>query len=121
MGMGSRQADDVDAHELTHAVTEHSAGLFYYMQSGALNESYSDIFGETVDLMNGRGNDTAGVRWLLGEDLPGIGAIRNMMNPSSLRPSRQDERWRAVRLRVRRGSMGAACTATVACRTTRTR
>jgi Zn-dependent metalloprotease len=81
-GNGFSQADDVDAHELTHAVTEHSAGLFYYMQSGALNESYSDIFGETVDLMNGRGNDTAGVRWLLGEDLLGIGAIRNLMNPN---------------------------------------
>jgi bacillolysin len=74
-------ADDVVAHELTHAVTEHSANLFYYMQSGALNESYSDIFGETVDLINGRGTDTPEVRWLLGEDLP-IGAIRNMMNPT---------------------------------------
>ena len=73
-------ADDVTAHEITHAVTAHTAGLFYYMQSGALNESYSDIFGETVDLWNGHGTDTAGVRWLMGEDLPG-GAIRNMAHP----------------------------------------
>jgi bacillolysin len=81
-GNGFAAADDVDAHELTHAVTEHSAGLFYYMQSGALNESYSDIFGETVDLLNGAGTDTPAVRWLLGEDIPGIGAIRDMMNPN---------------------------------------
>jgi bacillolysin len=80
-GDGFTSADDVTAHELTHAVTQYSANLFYYMQSGALNESFSDIFGETVDLTNGRGTDTAAVRWLLGEDLPGIGAIRNMMNP----------------------------------------
>jgi bacillolysin len=83
-GEGFSSADDVVAHELTHAVTEHSANLFYYMQSGALNESYSDIFGETVDLTNGRGTDTQAARWLMGEDLPGIGAVRNMMNPTAL-------------------------------------
>jgi bacillolysin len=80
-GDGFASADDVTAHELTHAVTQYSANLFYYMQSGALNESFSDIFGESVDLTNGRGTDTAAVRWLIGEDLSGIGAIRNMLNP----------------------------------------
>ena len=82
-GEGFSAADDVDAHELTHAVTERSASLVYYMQSGALNESFSDIFGETVDLTNVGGTDTAAVRWLMGEDIPGIGAIRNMMNPNA--------------------------------------
>jgi Zn-dependent metalloprotease len=77
-GEGFSAADDVDAHELTHAVTEHSANLFYYMQSGALNESYSDIFGETVDQLNG----DPGTPWLMGEDVPGFGAIRNMMDPN---------------------------------------
>ena len=81
-GAGFPAADDVDAHELTHAVTERTANLFYYMQSGALNESFSDIFGETVDLLNGAGTDTAGVRWLMGEDVPGFGAIRNMEDPT---------------------------------------
>lgn len=76
-------ADDVVAHELTHAVTNFSSDLLYYMSSGALNESFSDIFGETVDLTNGAGNDAAPQRWLLGEDLPGIGAIRNMMTPTA--------------------------------------
>jgi Zn-dependent metalloprotease len=79
-GDGYSGADDVVGHELTHAVVEYSANLFYYMQSGALNESYADIFGETMDLLNGRGTDGAPVRWRLGEDLP-IGAIRDMMNP----------------------------------------
>ncbi len=75
-------ADDVVGHELTHAVTEKSANLIYYYQAGAMNESYSDIFGETVDLTDGVGNDAAGVRWKMGEDLP-IGAIRDMMNPNT--------------------------------------
>jgi Zn-dependent metalloprotease len=79
-GNGFSRADDVVGHELTHAVVEYSANLFYYMQSGALNESYADIFGETMDLLNGRGNDGASARWKLGEDLP-LGAIRDLMNP----------------------------------------
>jgi Zn-dependent metalloprotease len=82
-GEGFPAADDVDAHELTHAVTEFSANLFYYMQSGALSESFSDVFGETVDLTNSGGTDTPGVRWLMGEDVPGIGAIRDMMDPTA--------------------------------------
>ncbi|WP_426246637.1 M4 family metallopeptidase [Nocardioides sp. LHG3406-4] len=47
-------ADDVVAHEWGHAYTEKTHGLIYQWQSGALNESYSDIWGETVDLINGR-------------------------------------------------------------------
>jgi bacillolysin len=81
-GDGFSAADDVDAHELTHAVTEHSAGLLYWMQSGALNESFSDIFGETVDLMNGAGTDTAETRWKMGEDVPIFGALRDMEEPN---------------------------------------
>lgn len=82
-GNGFSVADDVDAHELTHAVTERTANLFYYMQSGALNESFSDMFGETVDLTNTGGTDSPAVRWKLGEDVPGSGAIRDMMNPGT--------------------------------------
>jgi len=81
-GQGFSQADDIVAHELTHAVTEFSASLIYQYESGALNESYSDIFGETVDLRNGSGTDTPAVRWQMGEDLPGTGAGRNMMDPT---------------------------------------
>jgi len=77
-------ADDVCAHELTHGVTEHESKLFYYMQSGAINEAMSDIFGEIVDQVNGLGTDTPAVRWKLGEDLPGsIGIIRDMADPTA--------------------------------------
>lgn len=74
--------DDVTAHEMTHAVTENEANLIYQNQSGALNESFSDIFGEIIDLTNGAGNDTPPVAWLMGEDLPGIGAIRSLADPT---------------------------------------
>ncbi len=47
-------SDDVVAHEWGHAYTEYTDGLIYQWQPGALNESYSDIWGETVDLVNGR-------------------------------------------------------------------
>ncbi len=50
--------DDVTAHEWGHAYTEYTHGLIYAWQPGALNESYSDIWGETVDRINGRGGDT---------------------------------------------------------------
>ena len=79
---GLARADDVVAHEFTHAVTEYSADLFYFVQAGALNESFSDIFGETADLLNGVGNDTPGQRWSLGEDLS-TGSMRNMSNPTA--------------------------------------
>ena len=71
-GEGFAAADDVVGHELTHGVTEFSSHLFYYYQSGAINESMSDVFGEFVDLTNGAGSDDPADRWMLGEDLPGI-------------------------------------------------
>ena len=64
--------NDVTAHELTHAVTERTAGLEYQDQPGALNESISDQAGWDVD----PGDST------MGEDLP-IGAIRDMRNPGA--------------------------------------
>ena len=47
-------SDDTVAHEWGHAYTEYTSGLVYQWQSGAMNEAYSDIWGETVDLLNGR-------------------------------------------------------------------
>jgi Zn-dependent metalloprotease len=64
--------NDVTGHELTHAVTERTAGLEYVDQSGALNESLSDMVGWDIDP-----GDTT-----MGEDLP-IGAIRDMQNPGA--------------------------------------
>ena len=45
-------SDDVVAHEITHGVTQFTANLIYQNQSGQLNESFSDVFGELVDLFN---------------------------------------------------------------------
>jgi hypothetical protein len=80
-GEGYASADDVVSHELTHAVTENESNLIYWGESGAINESLSDIFGEFVDLTNTGGTDTSGVRWQMGEDLPG-GSIRSMSDPT---------------------------------------
>ncbi|HYC56506.1 MAG TPA: M4 family metallopeptidase [Candidatus Binatia bacterium] len=93
-GEGFARADDINAHELTHAVTEHTAGLYYCTASGALNESFSDIFGEAVDLHNESGDDRAGVRWLVGEDAA-YGGIRNMIDPDTFEQpaSTQDHRF----------------------------
>jgi hypothetical protein len=89
-GDGYAAADDVVAHELTHAVTEHESNLIYWGESGAIDEALSDIFGEFVDQTDGQGNDSAGVKWEIGEDLPG-GAIRNMADPT-LAPFYQPDR-----------------------------
>ncbi|HSH03486.1 MAG TPA: M4 family metallopeptidase [Anaerolineae bacterium] len=87
-------ADDVVAHEWGHAITEYTGGLIYAWQSGALNESYSDIYGETIDLLNGYGNDTGDtnlrtgcsnsqLRWQMGEDASAFGgSIRDMWDPT---------------------------------------
>ena len=74
--------DDVTAHEMTHGVTAAESDLIYMNESGAINESISDVFGEFVDLTNGRGDDSAPVRWLIAEDFSG-GAFRSMSNPTA--------------------------------------
>ncbi|MEJ2106883.1 MAG: M4 family metallopeptidase, partial [Acidiferrobacteraceae bacterium] len=85
---GMPEGDDVDAHELTHGVTSRTSDLFYWYQSGAINESMSDVFGEFVDLTNGRGASDvpvslppSGTRWELGEGSV-IGVIRSMWTPN---------------------------------------
>ncbi|MCK5564437.1 MAG: right-handed parallel beta-helix repeat-containing protein [Planctomycetes bacterium] len=67
VGVGN-DIDDIVAHEFTHGVTASESGLIYSNQSGAINESFSDIWGEFVDLTNNAGDDSAGVRWRLFED-----------------------------------------------------
>ena len=63
---------DVVAHEMFHGVTDHTARLEYACQSGALNESYSDIFG--IIVAN------------LGEDDPRPGTGRSARTSSSGNP-----------------------------------
>jgi Zn-dependent metalloprotease len=47
-------SDDVVSHEWGHAYTQYTSGLIYQWQAGALNESYSDVWGETIDQVNNR-------------------------------------------------------------------
>ncbi len=84
-GAGFASADDVVGHELTHGVTQYESGLFYFYQSGAINEALSDIWGELIDQYYnhpGIDTDTPESRWLMGEDLS-IGALRNMQDPTN--------------------------------------
>jgi Zn-dependent metalloprotease len=71
--------DDIVAHEFSHGLTQYSSGLFYYSQSGAINEALSDIFGELVDLTNAEADDPSN-RWLMGETSI-AGVIRDMADP----------------------------------------
>lgn len=80
---------DVAGHEYTHAVTDYSANLVYAYESGALNESFSDVMGTAIEFYgqpDGRAsypNKTAGAAdWLCGEDcwLSSI-ALRDLRNP----------------------------------------
>jgi bacillolysin len=73
--------DDVLAHELTHGVTQYEAGLLYYAESGAINESISDVFGELLDQWYVTPGDALDVRWEVGEDTP-FTAIRSMSDPT---------------------------------------
>lgn len=72
---------DICGHEIAHGVTEYSANLVYSYQSGALNESFSDIFGESIEKFASGTND-----WLMGDDIGAGGsggALRSMSNPNA--------------------------------------
>ncbi len=71
---------DVCGHELTHGVTQFSAGLIYQAESGALNESFSDIFGTMVEYSK----EGANFDWAIGEDItPNGNGIRSMEDPNA--------------------------------------
>jgi len=68
---------DIAGHEITHGLTTNTADLVYQDESGALNESFSDIFGVSIEWY---ANPSAG-DWLMGED---IGShLRSMEDPNS--------------------------------------
>ncbi|WP_457205431.1 protealysin inhibitor emfourin [Nocardioides sp. P5_C9_2] len=77
---------DVLGHEFAHAVTEHTAGLVYRGQSGALNESMSDVFAICLK-QRLLGQDAASGSWLIGEGLftPSVKArgLRDMAAPGT--------------------------------------
>ena len=71
---------DVVAHEIFHGVTDHTSRLEYAFQPGALNESYSDIFGTII--ANQGNEDPRTWDWLLGERLlPGDKPFRDLSDP----------------------------------------
>jgi Zn-dependent metalloprotease len=78
---------DVTGHELTHGVTQYTAALNYTPdQSGALNESFSDMFGSAIDAWaNNRDADSH--NWLIGDDIMADDlygeALRNMAEPGT--------------------------------------
>ncbi|HMX39669.1 MAG TPA: M4 family metallopeptidase, partial [Saprospiraceae bacterium] len=72
---------DVGGHEMTHGVIEKTANLTYQDESGALNESFADVFGCMIDRDD----------WRMGEDVlqPGIsasGALRSLQDPNNSAP-----------------------------------
>ncbi|SFC78872.1 Zn-dependent metalloprotease [Nocardioides terrae] len=79
-GEGFAGADDVVGHEMTHGVIDHFSQLFYWGQSGAINESLADTMGEIIDHVHPSPGDSA-TDWRIGEDLP-IGALRSMSDPT---------------------------------------
>jgi Zn-dependent metalloprotease len=77
---------DVIGHELTHGVTQFEASLVYWDQPGALNESFSDVFGSLVKQYQ-RKETADQANWIIGEGLftsnvNGVG-IRSMKAPGT--------------------------------------
>jgi len=70
---------DVCGHEITHGLTSNTGNLTYSNESGALNESYSDIFGTSIENYGRPGN----WNWKIGEDLTNGNGLRSMSNPNA--------------------------------------
>ncbi|MFE5619380.1 M4 family metallopeptidase [Streptomyces sp. NPDC056470] len=77
---------DVIGHELAHGFTQYTANLEYFSQSGALNESVSDVFGSLVKQYT-LGRSAQDADWLIGEGLfhPNVegAALRSMKAPGT--------------------------------------
>jgi Zn-dependent metalloprotease len=76
---------DIVGHELTHGVTEDEAQLVYFRQSGALNESVSDVFGSLVK-QYALGQTADQADWLIGAGLiagASDQALRSMKAPGT--------------------------------------
>jgi thermolysin len=95
---------DVAAHEYTHSVTEKINGLIYQNESGALNESFSDIMAAVIERLSDKGVltpepdsnlATPNSEWLVGEDFDLVGdGFRNMMDPTADGdPDHYDDRY----------------------------
>lgn len=79
---------DVAGHEMSHGVVQSTAGLQYQSESGALNESYADVFGRLIDSDD----------WRMGEDVVNLsafpsGALRDLQNPHNGGSGLGDAGW----------------------------
>lgn len=73
---------DVVAHELTHGVTDFTSGLIYENESGALNESFSDMMAIAVEFFFQPAGDGPGrADYVVGEDVVRQNGIRSIANP----------------------------------------
>ncbi|MFJ3672472.1 M4 family metallopeptidase [Streptomyces sp. NPDC090106] len=70
-------SQDVTGHEMMHGITEATAALPYSFQTGALNESISDFFGEMAE----RSRNAREPDWLVGSELDVSGPFRDMIHP----------------------------------------
>lgn len=84
---------DVIAHELSHGVTRKTAKLKYLHQSGALDESFSDIFGIVVKNLNGPNpKDVSKWDWEIGSGLKDGGPLRDLSDPKRVdQPDHMDD------------------------------
>jgi bacillolysin/neutral peptidase B len=84
-------AKDVVAHEIIHGLTDNTARLVYERESGALNESYSDIFG--IIISNADQPDVEQWNWEMGEDLNVTGVpLRDLSDPTKRgQPAHMDD------------------------------
>ena len=74
---------DVVAHELTHGVTDYSSKLIYQNESGALNESFSDMMGTAAEFFyQTPGSGQMRADYLIAEDVITPGGLRSMDNPA---------------------------------------
>ena len=75
---------DIVAHELTHGVTDFTSGLVYEGESGALNESFSDMMATGVEFFfQPAGTGPLKADYLLGEDVIRPGGVRSMADPAA--------------------------------------
>ncbi|GAA0247132.1 M4 family metallopeptidase [Cryptosporangium japonicum] len=84
VGVDAAAGDDVATHELTHGITSYTSNLAYTYQSGAINESMSDVFGEFEDQLFAvpGSNDEPQNDWLFGEDEAEYDPVRSLADPT---------------------------------------
>lgn len=86
---------DIVAHELFHGVTDATARLEYQLEAGALNESYSDIFGVIVA---NYARKRSAWRWEIGEGFNGPGTyLRSLADPTRYDQPRHMRDFRSAR------------------------